>query len=370
MLRVKSLNKSFGAFNAVRNVSLEVAEGELVTLLGPSGCGKSTTLRCIAGLESPTGGEIWMGDECIFSASKSMNVQPEGRRIGMVFQSYALWPHMTVLENVAYPLRRQKLSGAERDRRAMEALELVSLASASKSSPGMLSGGQQQRIALARALASECRILLFDEPLSNLDVRLREQLRNEIRDIQKRLGITAVYVTHDQSEALAISDRIVVMDRGEIVQIDPPGALYARPKTIFAASFLGSVNLLPVTETGGECGRWIVFQGAGKTKLRAPATEGSHGQDAKAQFGVRSELVRLTPPGTEINPTYNSWDCTIESATFLGDCIEYLVRTAEGDVLRVKVPPYIRYQAGQAAVASIAPEDCFIIRHQNEEKKP
>jgi iron(III) transport system ATP-binding protein len=312
-----------------------------------------------------------MGGECIFSASKSINIPPEKRRVGMVFQSYALWPHMTVLENVGYPLRRQKLAGSERDKRAMAALELVGLAQASKSSPGMLSGGQQQRIALARALASECRILLFDEPLSNLDVRLREQLRNEIRDIQKRLGITAVYVTHDQSEALAISDRIVVMDQGQIVQIDAPGALYARPKTTFAASFLGSVNLLPVTEAGSEKGgRWKLFRGADGTHLRAPATEEMLGDGSAAQFGVRSELVKLTSAETKLNPDDNSWKGTVQTATFLGDCIEYEVRIAAGDVLKIKVPPYVRYEAGHEVVASIAPEDCFIIRISSQEKHP
>src|SRR5690606_1194927 len=202
--------------------------------------------------EDPTGGEIWLGNNCVYSGARRLNLPPEGRRIGMVFQSYALWPHMTVAENVAYPLLRQKISKSERETRAIQALEMVGLTSAKDSSPGRLSGGQQQRVALARALASQCQILLFDEPLSNLDVRLREQLRGEIRDLQRRLGITAIYVTHDQSEALAISDRIVAMNKGKIVQVDGPDALYTRPRTQFAARFLGSVNLLPATHIAGS----------------------------------------------------------------------------------------------------------------------
>lgn len=366
MLQVNSLGKSFGAFEAVRDVTLEAAEGELVTLLGPSGCGKSTTLRCIAGLEPPTSGKISMGGECIFSDQEGVNIPPERRRIGMVFQSYALWPHMTVLENVGYPLRQQKLSTAERDKRALGALELVGLANAAKSSPGMLSGGQQQRVALARALAAQCRILLFDEPLSNLDVRLREQLRNEIRDIQKRLGITAVYVTHDQSEALAISDRIVVMDKGRIVQVGPPQALYARPKTRFAASFLGNVNLLEVTEIGtvGSDPAWLRLGSEDGGEKRAPvdecASKGAAGN--RLQLGVRCELIKLTAPGEDVFRGDNRWEGTIRNSIFLGDCIEYQISTSCGTVLKAKVPPYVRFTTGQAVVASIAPEDCFIIR--------
>lgn len=366
MLRVTSLGKSFGAFDAVRDVTIEAAEGELVTLLGPSGCGKSTTLRCIAGLEPPTSGEITMGGECIFSDRKGVNIPPERRRIGMVFQSYALWPHMSVLENVAYPLRQQKLSATDRQKRALNALELVGLAGASASSPGMLSGGQQQRIALARALASECRILLFDEPLSNLDVRLREQLRNEIRDIQKRLGITAVYVTHDQSEALAISDRIVVMDKGRIVQIGPPEALYARPNTRFAASFLGNVNLLEMTEIGtaGSDPGWLRLSSEDGEEKRAPVDGGTSGAAAgnRVQLGVRCELIKLMAPGEDVFGGDNRWEGTILASIFLGDCIEYEIATPRGTVLKAKVPPYVRFRAGQAVVASVAPQDCFIIR--------
>jgi iron(III) transport system ATP-binding protein len=356
--------KSFGTFQAVDDVSLEVAEGEFVTLLGPSGCGKSTTLRCIAGLETPTGGEIMMGGETVFSTALSVDVLPEKRRVGMVFQSYALWPHMSVLENVAYPLRRQKLHAAERDARAKKALDLVGLADAAQSAPGTLSGGQQQRIALARALASECRILLFDEPLSNLDVRLREQLRNEIREIQQRLGITAIYVTHDQSEALAISDRVVVMDKGKIIQIDTPAALYARPKNTFAASFLGKVNLLPVTDSGMSSDRkWRLFRDACGSEVRIPAAETTPVSGAALQLGVRSELVRLTADaGSNVTQDANRWRGAVEHAIFLGDSIEYLVRLVSGEMLKIRVPPYVRYDTGNAVVASIAPDDCFIIK--------
>ncbi|WP_439623143.1 ABC transporter ATP-binding protein [Shinella sp.] len=362
MLRLNNLQKSFGSFRAVESVSLNVGEGELVTLLGPSGCGKSTTLRCIAGLEGPTGGEIWLGDTCVYSAEKRLDLPPEKRRIGMVFQSYALWPHMTVAENVAYPLLRQKLSKADREAQAMQALELVGLAHARDTSPGRLSGGQQQRIALARALASRCQILLFDEPLSNLDVRLREQLRGEIREIQQRLGITAIYVTHDQSEALAISDRIVVMDKGLIVQIDGPNELYSRPRTRFAASFLGSVNLLPATVAdSGVTGGLARYRTAAGAIVGAPERPNVGGPGTAVQFGIRSELIRLVEDPASLPPDCNIWPVTVRDAVFLGEGIEYTLVTEDGQTLTAKVPPYIRLQPGAAAYAAIAPQDCFII---------
>ncbi|MET3663068.1 ABC transporter ATP-binding protein [Aquamicrobium ahrensii] len=361
MLRLDKLQKSFGGFHAVQGVSLDVAEGELVTLLGPSGCGKSTTLRCIAGLEDPTGGEIWLGNNCVYSGARRLNLPPEGRRIGMVFQSYALWPHMTVAENVAYPLLRQKISKSERETRAIQALEMVSLTNAKDSSPGRLSGGQQQRVALARALASQCQILLFDEPLSNLDVRLREQLRGEIRDLQRRLGITAIYVTHDQSEALAISDRIVVMNKGKIVQVDGPDALYTRPRTQFAARFLGSVNLLPATHIAGSTSDNLArYRTTSGVIASAPAHVKEH-VSGEMQFGVRAELIRLLETADSLPPDFNVWPVTVQERVFLGEGMEYTLVTEDGQQLIAKVPPYVRLEPGTRAHAAIAAQDCFVI---------
>jgi ABC-type Fe3+/spermidine/putrescine transport system ATPase subunit len=359
MLGVRSLTKNFAAFRAVDDVSLDINEGELVTLLGPSGCGKSTTLRCIAGLESPDSGEIRIGNELVAAPQKGIEVAPEERRIGMVFQSYALWPHMSVFENVAYPLRRQRLPAAERSRRARGALDLVGLAGYAEASPTTLSGGQQQRVALARALASECRVLLFDEPLSNLDVRLREQMRNEIRELQKRLGITSVYVTHDQSEALAISDRVVVMNEGRIVQVGAPRELYARPKTEFAASFLGTVNLLAVSSVIRDDGGCVLLRGPGSMEIRVAGVSPALSANTPLQIGIRSELMRLHPLNGACAGV-NHWRGRVERAIFLGDSVEYLLGVA-GTRLKARVQPYMRFEVGDELVASVAPEDCFIL---------
>ena len=215
-VKLEHLYKRFGSVTAVGDFNLDVADGEFISFLGPSGCGKSTTLRMIAGFERPTEGNILLGDTVVSSAESHVFVPPEKRNIGMVFQSYAVWPHMTVGENVAYPLKIQKVSREERKKRVEEALEMVHLERYGERYPSQLSGGQQQRVALARALIAQPGLLLLDEPLSNLDAKLRESMRFEISSLQKRLGITVIYVTHDQSEAMTMSDRIVVMNAGEI----------------------------------------------------------------------------------------------------------------------------------------------------------
>ncbi len=246
MLSVRDLSMKYrtgrGQVLAVDGLNFEIQEGKMYSLLGPSGCGKTTTLRCIAGLEKPDSGEITIGTQKVFAAEKSIFIPPHRRSIGMVFQSYATWPHMTVFENVAYPLREQKKPTNEVVRRTQEVLQIVGLRGLEKRYPLELSGGQQQRVALARALVKEPAVLLFDEPLSNLDAKLRERMRVEIRDLQQRLKITALYVTHDQSEALAISDVIAVMDSGRIVDVGSPVEIYQHPKSLFAAEFVGESN--------------------------------------------------------------------------------------------------------------------------------
>lgn len=244
---LESVSRRYGALLAVRDVSLTVREGEFVTLLGSSGCGKTTTLRMIAGLERNTDGTISIGDAVVSDAAKGWFVPPERRRLGMVFQSYAIWPHMTVFENVAYPLRIRRHAKSDVQAKVMAALKLVEMeAYAERPSPA-LSGGQQQRVAIARALVAEPSVLLLDEPLSNLDAKLRTQMGDEFRSLQRRLGITTLYVTHDQDEAMALSDRVVVMKGGRVLQVDTPEAIFHRPGSVSVARFLGAPNIVSGT---------------------------------------------------------------------------------------------------------------------------
>ncbi len=248
MISVKDLQKSFagarGEVKALRGVSFEVGKGELFTLLGPSGCGKTTTLRCIAGLEQPLSGEILIDDQPVYSAASGTFIPPERRNIGMVFQSYAIWPHMTVFQNVAYPLAKEA-SRAEIGERVARILDRLSLGALSDRLAPNLSGGQQQRVALARALVAQPQVLLLDEPLSNLDAKLREQMRFELKALQESFGITTVYVTHDQEEALALSDRIGLMHEGALIEVGSPADLYLRPAHRVTADFLGTANFVP-----------------------------------------------------------------------------------------------------------------------------
>ena len=241
-VRIEHVFKRFGSVTAVNDFNLVVKDGEFVSILGPSGCGKTTTLRMIAGFERATEGEIYIGDHCVSSSIQSSFTPPEKRDIGMVFQSYAVWPHMTVAENVGYPLKIQKVDKAERERRVQEMLELVHLGEYGKRYPNQLSGGQQQRVALARALVAQPGLLLLDEPLSNLDAKLRESMRFEILEIQKKTGITVVYVTHDQGEAMAMSDRVVVMSMGVVQQIGAPHEIYTKPANKMVADFIGLIT--------------------------------------------------------------------------------------------------------------------------------
>jgi len=322
-VRLRGVTKRFGAVVAVDSVDLDVPPGRLVTLLGPSGCGKTTTLRIVAGLERPTAGRVWIGDEDVTDL-------PAARRgVTMVFQSYALFPHLTVFENVAYGLRVQRLPGSEVRRRVLEALELVGLPETADRYPAQLSGGQQQRVALARALVMQPRVLLFDEPLSNLDAKLRRRVRAEIRLLQRRLGITSLYVTHDQAEALALSDVVVVMNQGRVEQVGTPEEVYRRPKTRFVADFIGEANLLPATYRDGA------VEVAG---YRLPV-EQEEVPEGPVTLMVRPEAVVLSPDGSGLPGV-------VRAVLFMGMTTEVFVDTPVGEVLAVQ--PY-RPERGLAA---------------------
>jgi iron(III) transport system ATP-binding protein len=284
-LRLEDLSCRYGDFVAVDGVTLDVANGEFVTLLGPSGCGKTTTLRMVAGFVEPDRGQIY------FDEARVTAVPPHRRNTAMVFQSYALFPHMTVAQNVAFGLRMRKLPKAEQAGRIAEALDMVNLRGLEGRRPGELSGGQQQRVALARAVAARPDILLFDEPLSNLDAKLREKVRIDIRDLQRRLGITALYVTHDQAEAFAVSDRIVVMNRGRIEQVGDPGSIYRSPATSFVAEFVGAANITEAESLGGGCFRSPVGD------LALPDTALTAGE--KVTLSWRPEDMRIVPAGED-----------------------------------------------------------------------
>ncbi|MCW4460012.1 ABC transporter ATP-binding protein [Microbacterium sp. MPKO10] len=246
-ISVSDLTLTYGDTTAVKALDLDIAEGEALVLLGQSGCGKTSTMRCIAGLETPDTGTISVGDRTLFDSRLGVNRPPHKRNIGMVFQSYAIWPHMTVFENVAFSLQMKRMNKAEIKRKVSDTLEIVGLDGFADRGASMLSGGQMQRVALARSLAMEPSVMLLDEPLSNLDARLRQRLRGDLRELQTRLGLTSIYVTHDQEEALALADRIAMMQFGRIVQIGTPSEIYARPLSASIADFLGVTNNIPVT---------------------------------------------------------------------------------------------------------------------------
>ncbi|MDH2328380.1 ABC transporter ATP-binding protein [Cereibacter sp. SYSU M97828] len=244
-LNLRNLTRAYGKLTVVDGIDLDVQEGQLLTLLGPSGCGKSTTLAMIAGLDTPTSGKISVGGEVVFDSATGVSIEAERRNLGMVFQTYALWPHMTVAQNVGYPLKLRRMGASERRKRIGEALDLVEMGAFADRYPNQLSGGQQQRVALARTLAYRPRILLLDEPLSNLDAKLRDKARTWLKVLQGQLGITTILVTHDQEEALSLSDRIAVMQGGKIVQLGSPSEIYDGPTNPYVADFVGSSNFLP-----------------------------------------------------------------------------------------------------------------------------
>ncbi|MFO0725988.1 MAG: ABC transporter ATP-binding protein [Myxococcota bacterium] len=320
-ISLRGIEKSFGATRVLAGVDLDVAQGEFVALLGPSGCGKSTLIRIIAGLESPDAGTLHIQDRPMITERGV--VPPEARNLGMVFQSYAVWPHKTVLENVRYPLDVRGRPRKDADAAAQKILELVELGALGGRHPHELSGGQQQRVALARALVSSPEVLLLDEPLSNLDARLREDMRRELSDIRRRLGVTVVLVTHDQSEALATADRVAVMRAGKIVQHAAPEEIYRAPIDAYVAATVGALSVLPILEiVPGKDGPEAKLGEGVSIPIQAPSGAGPW------DLWVRPESVRLDPAGPR---------ATVETRAFLGDRVELSLRLA-GHALRAWLP--------------------------------
>jgi iron(III) transport system ATP-binding protein len=351
-ISLRDLGKRYGGVAALEHLSLEVAPGELVALLGPSGCGKTTTLRLVAGFLTPETGEIRVGARLL--SSPAGVVPPERRRMAMIFQSYALWPHMTVAQNVGYGLRFHRgLARAERDRRVAEMLKTVRLAGLEGRYPGELSGGQQQRVAVARALVVEPEILLLDEPLSNLDANLREEMRFEIRRLHEAFEITTLYVTHDQSEAMVISDRIAVLDHGRLAQVGTADALFHAPRTRFVAEFIGKTNVVDGVAVAAD----TLERGGVRLRVAGAALR----PGAPAALSIRPHLIALRAarasaagaPGESLLPG------TVRRVAFLGDTVDYEVEVTGSDlVLRVAAPVSPRLAPGEAVTLGIPPAAC------------
>jgi iron(III) transport system ATP-binding protein len=347
-IEVKDLIVRYGDQVAVNGVSFTVGRGEHLTLLGPSGCGKTTTLRAIAGLEQPSGGSIRIDGQTMYDSTERRSVQTEQRGVSMVFQSYAIWPHMSVFDNVAYGLRVRKQSKADIQTNVERALDLVQMRHLAERGASKLSGGQQQRVALARAIAFSPTVVLFDEPLSNLDAKLRAEMRVELRELQRRLGITAVYVTHDQEEALAISDRVIVMNVGVIEQIGTPEEIYNRPRSRFVADFVGSANLIK-----GKWTRDDLFLAEGGVTLKVVAAHKPHGRET--EVAVRTAYIELEP-----RPGDNQVSGKVRQRLFHGDFVQYVIDSAIGPLI-VRRPPINLLEEGAPVTVSFSPEHCVLL---------
>jgi iron(III) transport system ATP-binding protein len=366
MLEVTDLCKGFedesrqGRVKAVDGVSFTVKEGNFFTMLGPSGCGKTTTLRCIAGLEKPDSGHISVNGRVLFSSAKGISVSANLRNLGMVFQSYAIWPHMNVYDNVAFPLSvgaRRRTAKSEIKLRVERALNVVGLGQLAGRYATKLSGGQQQRLALARALVIEPAVLLLDEPLSNLDAKLRESLRFELKRLQRDQGITTVYVTHDQAEALSMSNEIAVMNEGRISQIGNPFTVYLEPENHFVADFVGLTNFLKgvVTQQSGRGG------GTVRTADGTLIVDSMVGLDDgnECVVSIRPEQIQVMADTTPTGP--NMFSGTIVTRLFTGDCMDYQIRIGN-DTIRCRTSAAQRFSTGKPITLSLPPEHCIALR--------
>jgi ABC-type Fe3+/spermidine/putrescine transport system ATPase subunit len=356
-IEIRNLFKRFKKTVAVNHIDLDVNQGEMLTLLGPSGCGKTTTLRCIAGLERPEEGDILIDGKPMLSQGF---VQPSKRGIGMVFQNYAVWPHMKVLHNVGYGLRLQKIPRAQIREMAHQVLELVGLKGLEERYPAQLSGGQQQRVALARALVRNPKVLLLDEPLSNLDAKLREKMRFEIKSLVKRMGITSVYVTHDQAEAMVISDRIAVMDSGNVAQLGTAEEIYKKPANRFVADFIGTMNFIPgeIVEVLKDSGAVYVRAEFKEKILCQTDTFNSMPPGKTVYVSIRPEDVEVLPQPDSSRA--NLLKGTIAHKAYLGNFLYFFV-SVNGTMIRVQVPHHLPQEEGQELFLSLNPQKCVIL---------
>ena len=358
-IEIQDLFKRFKKVVAINHIQLEVEKGEMLTLLGPSGCGKTTTLRCIAGLEKPDGGDIVIDGKPMLSQGF---VEPSKRGIGMVFQNYAVWPHMKVYNNIVYGLKIQKMPRQQMSEKAHQVLDLVGLSGLEDRYPAQLSGGQQQRVALARALVGNPKVLLLDEPLSNLDAKLREELRFEIKSLVRRMGITAVYVTHDQAEAMVISDRIAVMDSGNVVQIGTAQEIYAKPANRFVADFIGTMNFLPgkIVQVLKDAEQAYVDTEFSDQMLCAmpQGNAGAAGAGEEVFASIRPEDVEIfsEPPQSG----ENLFKGTIAHKAYLGNFLYFFVDVSNTQI-RVQVPHHMPQEEGQEVYLVLNPQKCMIL---------
>jgi iron(III) transport system ATP-binding protein len=370
-LTVSGLSKYYhsrhGTFHAARGVTFDVRDGEFYTLLGPSGCGKSTTLRCVAGLERIDDGAIAIGGTVVSSVKAGVFVPPNRRDIGMVFQNYGIWPHMSVFDNVAFPLqvdRRSRLGRREIAARTEEALNAVQLNNVGGRRGTELSGGQQQRVALARALVSKPKLLLLDEPLSNLDAALRESMRSELRRLQKSVGVTTLFVTHDQTEALSMSDRVAVMKDGVIVQDAAPSEIYSQPANLYVAGFLGRINRFPaVVERDSLDGEVVVRAGSSVLHVRS---DRDRARGSRAVLAVRPENMRLSDSGSQGR---NGLLGTVTEVSFLGEAVDYQV-LVDGRQITVNENPRVIHPIGAEVRVEFEPAHGLLYDDESEEDLP
>ncbi len=356
-IKIENLFKKFGSVVAVNHAWLEVKQGEILTLLGPSGCGKTTTLRCIAGLEKPDEGDVIIDGKSMFSEGF---IPPSKREIGMVFQNYAVWPHMRVFDNVAYGLKIRKLPRNVIKKKVTETLESLGLTGLEGRFPGQLSGGQQQRVALARALVGNPKVLLLDEPLSNLDAKLREKMRFEIKSLVRRLGITSVYVTHDQAEAMVISDRISVMNTGDIVQVDTPEEIYKKPANSFVADFIGTTNFIPgkISEVRKDRDLAYLQTEFGQKMLCKVLDFATATPNKEVHASIRPEDIEVfTEPRQNRD---NLFKGTIMHRAYLGNFL-YLFVNINSTMIRVQAPYDIMQKEGEELYLFLNPEKCMIL---------
>ena len=352
-ITLRGLTKRFGATTAVDSIDLTINSGELFFLLGPSGCGKTTLLRMIAGFIEPSAGFVRFGDRDVTL------LPPNKRNTGMVFQSYALWPHMTVEDNVAYGLKVRKIASDERNHRVHEALKMVHMKEYAQRKPNQLSGGQQQRVSLARALVIQPTVLLLDEPLSNLDAKLRLEMRTEIRRICNQTKITTVYVTHDQKEALSMADNMAVLRTGRIVQMGPPRQLYERPTSRFVSDFLGETNFLPAVIVAKSNGTITLETAAGR--LISAFADAQAPSGGNVTVSIRPEAWRIVPAQTPATVT-NAIQGTLVDTIYLGEVAQHLFAVQDGQTIRItELNPKMRAKVGQSSMISVDPSDIAIL---------